>query len=784
MNNTNVYRSNTYSKDSYNQASRDYKFINKQKRHRDEENSFKHNNSNENHQSYKSLNNYPNKNFGKSIHQKDKYSSFSNNKYYSKKGEDNRSHSRERKDYYSEKDHKKGRNYQDEHYDRKNNHSHIKDQISIDKPPSNFSMENSRSSSSRNYDEYHQKTSNFSEENDFSKIVSRKNNGSFSETSKDYPQSMDDYTSNHKGYSSNPSSKYYSSSKEGKYESSKSINPEGVNTKSNYDENAGDFIQSSLFPGRYSIKESKEALEQEEVNKNNFNYEFSNNNSNNFSKDNNKLNNNNINNSYEYTSKSLPFPKVPSTYSLQQNYINQKQSGFSSSSLENNYQNNNSRSYQHNFNQNKKPIYNPNKYNDNLNFNNSKNEYPQQENENPFNNIQSNNINNYPGKEYQSNSYLQPMKEKNQAINYNNQGVASLGIKLEINSEPTNKLEEDLCKKFYNQYNNQSGGYYNNTQNAANQIQKPAYYVSNANKPATNNYSNIPLNQTTQNPNIKKPVGYLNNTQNYSFYPQMTNSASSYPMQNQNQLNIGNNNHYNNKYFIKQAYQQIINGSMNQMNQPSKNIQINISLNNQYNKEISREVQKTLNSNLTPITNQVVDNNNFSNSGLIVNTKEVDIPGYNDILLETNLLTTLVTTKNNENKKNFSKLLKETLNDYVISRETNKFSEYFKSISFESSNPAENEVIKPESSCDMILSVPSYFIEESKTFSQDNTITDKEIRSLKSELGHLKKKKENENIEIKKQKGTTLKLDLSIQLLKLKQAEIRKNLDEILSEII
>jgi hypothetical protein len=372
-----------------------------------------------------------------------------------------------------------------------------------------------------------------------------------------------------------------------------------------------------------------------------------------------------------------------------------------------------------------------------------------------------------------------------------------------INSEPASKLDEENSKKFYNHYNqnnnqnNQNGHFYNNSQPTSQTSQKPNFYNNVNNKSsliANNNFSNttniqspIIKNQNYQN-NSNQGQGYNNY---YSQVP-LSNNNSNYQTQgiqpgqgSQNALvpNSFSNNQYNsnnsNKYYQNQPYQQIVSGNntQNPASQPSKNIQVNISLNNQYNKEISREVQKTINNNMTGSN---MDNSGFSNPI----PKEFEIPGYNDFRLDTNILTTQTVTKSNENKKNFGKLLKETLNDYVINRENIKFSELFKNISIDGCSEDSQGGDKTNSKKEIqMVNMPLYYIDDIKTYSQEKLQNEKEIKGIKQEITYFKKKKDNENTEIKKLKESSFKLDLSREVLKTRQKEIRKKLDDILSEI-
>jgi len=832
MNTTNTYRPNPHPKDSYNPASRDYKFINKQKRHRDEENTFKHSNSNENHYGYKNQNNYPYKNFGKNNHQNEKYTTFSNNKYYNKNRPDNRSHSRERKDYYYDKT-KKGRNYQDDYYERRNNQSNSKDPTEKHHSNhSNYSREKSRSqssssSSSKNIEKH--QNNNFQENNDY-----HKNKGNFREhISKD--QGREDYhgiksyqhhtmssaSRNYSNGSNNPNSADTANGNRSQNEVGNSINCEVTTRNGNgyYEENSKDYIQTSLLQPRQNRSprtESPEDIEHDKINKkNNYNFDFTNNNSNN-------LNNNfnNSNNVYDYTAKSMPNSKYPNTQSLQ-SYPNPIQSGFSNSNIDNKDQSSNSKQYQNsNYNPNNKPFYQSRKQS-NLSNDNQSPEYDDYKGSYSAQAL-------VPG--ISSSSFQgKESKEINSASNktYDDyiQNNGNKFDKLDLFNEQSSKYDEETSKKYYNQINptpsptphsNSNGQYYSqNSYNSKPYYNNPASKYNNYNN-MTKNYSNNSssnsnnqsyyYNQVASNTNNSSSLSSIGTVQtntslssqnnykgtqynkyvpyqaNQTILPNQANQSSQISLPNQaGQLGQGNlPSNVSNANLTSLSGYPYQTTSNNLLNPSSKNIQINISLNNQYNKEITREVQKTINNNMPNIINQPqYDNSGFTSNGF---SKEIscELPGYEDIRVDTNILTTLVTTKSNDNRKNFGKLLKETLNDYVINRENSKFTDFFKNLSIEGS-PQDPTGGKPDCG---VESVPIYFFDDSKLWSQEKLNVEKDIKTIKTDLGYYKKKKDAENVEIKNKKETILKIDLSRNAIKAKQNEIRKTLDEILSEII
>ncbi len=914
MNNQNTYRPNHYSKDNYNQGSHDYKFINKQKRHREEENSYKYNNGSENHQHYKGPNIYSNKNYQKNMHQSEKYS---NGKHYLQKREDNRSHSRERKDYYSEK-HKKAR-YQDDHYERKHNahnQSSSKDSLErvergersermeredrmeriervermdrgermdknermdrmerLERNHSNFSTDRGRS-----YEDYKQKSSNFSEDGDYSKVM-RKNGGSF-DLGKESQHEKEDYHNRYKMYNSEGNSyeKYYGGSSSanmpnsgGNFNSSNNAgniggNPNKYEINKNGGETSGqslqellsddgqkEVIKSSLFASRYPSKEAKEAMEPEEmIKKNSYNYDFSNNNSNNFSKNDNKLNNN-INN-YEYSS-SLQSQKLPSQYNLHTFQNQQPQTGFSSGSLEgkaNFYpnQSNPSKTYQNNLN-------NMNNLSSMNNLNYSSLNLKPNSSSGKFSNENFNNNDNDSSQMMQMDMDRVNVTPKSQSY----QGKETPSIfspALEIENQSFNDLKSessagDLGKKYYNKYNSHAG--------IQADYQKGNYFM----KQGMSGY-NYPNYNNLQGQYIKQGYGGgqvsgQNQIQGYGFYPSMQGSqgfqlqnntsnnnfnANSNNAQlntnpnapNQNGNNAYNTNMYPNQYLINKPYQQQVmnNNSQAQMSQASKNTQVNIYLNNQFNKEFSREIQKSVNNrlpqegsmtennlnnlnnlnnsnnvnNLNSLNTNITNMNNLNNVSNISNfnalssnlavPKTKEIEEYPSIKIKTNILTTLVSTRNAENRKNFDHLLSEALNDTVINRENYQFSQLFKEegdekgkdITMDEVNSQQGVKERPQNQNKQeedleffeATAPPVYYVEKNKTYTQEKLMKEKDLKTLKQEQNGVTKRRNGENLEIKKKKEAILRLELFSQILKTRQIEIHKKLEDILTEFM
>ncbi len=902
MNNQNAYRPNNYSKDSYNQGSRDYKLINKQKRHREEENSFKYNNGTENHQNYKGFNNYSNKNYQKNIYQNDNYSNFSNGKHYLIKREDNRSHSRERKDYYNE-NHKKAR-YQDDHYERKYsgyNQSNSKDSLDrvergersermergdrienrgeridrnerndrkerLERYHSNFSMDRGRS-----YEDYKQKSNNFSEDGDYSKDM-RKNGGSF-DLGKESQHEKEDYHNRYRMYNSGGNSygKYYGGSGSGnmgnsagnqnssnntgniggnsnKYEVGKNVGETSGQSLQELlsDDGQKEVIKSSLFPGRHPSKEAKEAMEPEEmIKKNSYNYDFSNNNSNNISKNDNKLNNN-INN-YDYSSTHRS-QKIPSQYNHNTFQNQQHQTGFSSGKLDGksnlypNQSNSNNKYYQNNLNNmnNFSAMNNLNYSSLNLKHNSSSSKFS---NENFINNVNDNTpimqteidrVNaipksqSYQGKDLPNIFSPAPEIEKmDQSVNDLKSESSSAG---------------DLGKKYYNQYNShgiqaeyQKGncfmkqGMSNYNYQSYNNLQGQGY--------GKQGYGGGQAQTQGQNQGygffspIKSGQGFqLQNSTSNSNFNLSSNNGPINANSNSNGNNAYNTNMYPNNYLMNHPYQQMMNNnSQPQMIQPSKNTQVNIYLNNQLNKEFSREVQKSLNNSLPQEDNLPENVNNFNNPNNMNNvnnlnssdTNEVNmnklsnrnninnfntlssnltVPNpketeeYSSIKVETNILTTLIVTRNAENRKNFDHLLSEALNDTVIYRENYKFSEFFKE-SKDIKGIIVDEVItekgvkeriqdqdKQEDLGFLEKTPPIYHLEENKNYSQEKLMNERDIKTLKYELNTITKRRDGENLEMKKKKNAILRLELTSQILRTRQIEIQRKLEEILTE--
>lgn len=360
MNNSGSYRPNSYSKDGYIQSNKDYKFVDKHKRYREEENSYKNSNSSDPHHNYRSGGSYQKRNYGKINPPSEKYNGFSSKNYYPRDHED-RSHSRERKDYYRDKD-KKGKSYGDDRYEKRKSPQNNKDYIPGDRYRPKYPHDNSWNSSGHDFDEYKHKSNTFTEKNDYPRNIPVNNSTGFSERSHSNEKSQEKKMNSN--YSNSSSNFYQKSNKmpvhfdEEKHQNGgkKSFYQE----KQQSEEKDYQNIQNPRYINKYQVRDPCEEFNQEDNNKkNNYTYEISTNNSNNFSKDNNKLNNISSSNSYEYSSQNLP----PNQYNFS-GYMPQNQSGFSNINnnrvnLLNDYKNNNNDQFQQ---QNNQVKINPNQY--------------------------------------------------------------------------------------------------------------------------------------------------------------------------------------------------------------------------------------------------------------------------------------------------------------------------------------------------------------------------------------------------------------------------------------
>ena len=119
-------------------------------------------------------------------------------------------------------------------------------------------------------------------------------------------------------------------------------------------------------------------------------------------------------------------------------------------------------------------------------------------------------------------------------------------------------------------------------------------------------------------------------------------------------------------------------------------------------------------------------------------------------------------------KKITSKILKETLNDYIIERDKKAFSILFTGDKF-NGNPFN-------------FTSFSLFNLEQNYFSDEKLSYNKNLKNLKNEIFFLGKKMQNESQNRKIIKEKIEKNELNSKLYKITQLEYKQKLDEIFSE--
>ena len=142
-----------------------------------------------------------------------------------------------------------------------------------------------------------------------------------------------------------------------------------------------------------------------------------------------------------------------------------------------------------------------------------------------------------------------------------------------------------------------------------------------------------------------------------------------------------------------------------------------------------------------------------------------------DMRINSTILTTLVSKRNNEMKKISSKILKETLTDYTIEKDKKSFSFLFSEVSL----LEEKEPFK-------FTNYSQFLTEESRVLTPEHFIKQKKIRNLKSEIFHLSKKLASERINISSHKEKISKNHFNKKIMKIKQFELQTNIDKIFSD--
>jgi hypothetical protein len=774
MSSSGTFRSNTFSKEEFNSMKQDYNVINKQKRHRGEDNSYKFQNSNEYKPNFKEFkgSNYQNKSYGKPSYGSEKYNSYSNKGFYQR--HQNRSNSKERKEYSSENN-RKPRNFGDERYEKRNNSSNSRDysQDRSERKVHEYSRENSIE---RN--RIFNSNPNHSEKSEYSKFESKKEKEHSKEgTRSPSIQYKSNESKNYKPYSENSSNsnfhnKNYKNNND--FQHNENSNKYEVNMKRSYGQNVAPVRE---FQGKYSRKERYEEEEGNEngngngnTRQNNYSYEFSTNNSNNFST--NKLTNNNINNnsiSYDngqanqqqdyiqnQQNKSqninINRPNIQYHVNSHENVPEKNEVPIISSNLFKNYNNQMpSGNFSQNFidtnNNNSKNITNGSAYNNRMNMNMFQEYRTPQHNDNrnqfekPNSNEQSNLDNQADiNKKYQQNlrqGYINSYDMKNQQnnqIHFNQYPY--------INQNMINHYQQNSLSNNFKNINTLSGG--------LNQQQPPQQQIIPSkipNQQQIPTYMNFNQNQN-QNPNLpKNPFSFQpphnENFMSNFFMPSFNGFAQNvYQAGNVENVLSDANSKLNNQIQANQKINNIIG------NEYSKIFQTNANLNNQFQPQHQQEVQL-----------------NFANVNTM-NEQRQNLENQ-EAKIETNILSVAVVTKNNDNRKNLSKLLREALNDNVLIRERNKLSELF------------SGSIQDTSISEMFTYPKTIFIEQKQI---DLKEQERDPKQIKADIQYMKRKRELEQTERRKLKDSISKLNDEISKYKSKCEVLNKLLEATFSE--
>lgn len=798
MSNQNSYRQN-YSKEGYNQYRSDFKMINNKKRYRDEENSYKHNNNaNETYQGIKNRGTYD-KNFLKGNIPNERFNNNFSNKFYSQKSHDNQGLNKEKKDFKDLK-----REKSSDRADRRRDSSNSRERNSCERVP-NYNGEYPKNQPYRSYDELVNKKSSYEfPQKDYSKDYNQKEY-----ISKDYSNSKDyqkeyiakDYSSKdtQKDYSNNKVYSQKDYSKEFHQRDNKKFYKDFGNKDHHYNK---DFIRDyqEYTPKEFTQKEYSKDY-QKDFNKgprkiNTYLNEMNNLSRENSTKEDNskikyytniptnnyQISTNNMEkskeNQKEYNNSPPDFEQHQNTNSYSYSYSNNNSNNYTNkvdnNKYSNNYNNKNSYDYKTPF-QYSNFIPHHNNYGANLNANNS-NYYADEKTQNPSTQLLSTVYNNYVNDQFGK----QKSEEKSSQI-------YSKYIDSEGNSFNSLKFNSSY-KENYSAENNKS---FNN---------KDFYQ--------TKQYNSLPekiekpVNQTNiaKNDLIVNPIQNQQNLYNLNQYSSnfVSNNNKSYNTHFNQNSNLTNSNNFQNKGGDK--FESCFNGNFDQAYpvsnpphifnnkhvnyiQPTNNIQVNITLNNQFTtsdfaKDAHNYLSKNVNLKDDSATKKASEA--IKQSLFCTKSSEIEPPKDSFKLESSNTLSILVASKNNDNRKNFSKLFKETINETVISRETLRFNSLLKVTEENNLNEEKSTLIDNET----ITCFPYYYIDEAKLISEERAINERDKRTLKNEIVYSKKKKEVENIEIKKMKESIINLETNKQVNKTKQTELGNILDNILPEFV
>ena len=141
----------------------------------------------------------------------------------------------------------------------------------------------------------------------------------------------------------------------------------------------------------------------------------------------------------------------------------------------------------------------------------------------------------------------------------------------------------------------------------------------------------------------------------------------------------------------------------------------------------------------------------------------------NDFRIDNSILATIFASRSHENGKVCSKLLKENLNENTIERDKKLFSSLFTGEKFI------EDLIK--------FSKIQFFIVEENKFPEEKLNNEKVLKMMKNELSIIGRKRISD-LQVKRNLRENInKIELSKNLLKIKQIQLQTKLDEIFSDI-
>ncbi len=238
---------------------------------------------------------------------------------------------------------------------------------------------------------------------------------------------------------------------------------------------------------------------------------------------------------------------------------------------------------------------------------------------------------------------------------------------------------------------------------------------------------------------------------------------------------IQNYNNYNNSY-PNSGQQSFYNQNYHQNYIPNQKMYYPNGQNNQEENPLKTFNNYTSNYNRISTVNvtEIEPKTNFLQRKEIkeeikINTEEPKPANENDFRIENSTLATIFAGKSQENEKICSKLLKESLTENIIEREKKLFSSLF---------TGEKCIGDPLN----FSKIKIFFMDENK-LSDQKTNNEKSIKTVKNDLLLIGKKRFVDLVNRRNLNEKINKIQLSKNLLKIKQNQIQTKLDEIFSDI-